>query len=113
VAAAAAFLCGCTPVDCSTTESSLPAPGERAVAIERVISCGGAAGSLDEEVLLAPAIGEPETLVVATTGPVYSLRWRNAETLIVEVDAIDEYGDAVSEYVESWNDVRVVLVRRT
>jgi hypothetical protein len=82
-------------------------------AIERLISCGGAAGSLDTEVLLAPAGGEEDaTVVVATTGPVYSVRWHGAETLVVEVSPVDEIGDPVSEYVKSSDGIRVLLERR-
>ena len=112
-AVAAALLCGCSAVDCSTTDTSHVAPGEAVTAIERVISCGGAAGSLDTEVLLAPAGGEDDaTVVVATTGPVYSVRWLDAETLVVEVSPVDEVGDPVSKHVESADGVRVVLRRR-
>ena len=85
----------------------------RLIAIERLISCGGAAGSLDTEVLLAPAGAEEDaTVVVATTGPVYEVRWRDPQTLVVEVSPVDDIGDPVSEYVERWENVRVVLVRR-
>jgi hypothetical protein len=82
------------------------------VAVERAVSCGGAAGSLDHEVLLTSADGGPETVVVATTGPVYDLRWRGPERLVVQVDPVDEFGDPVSEYLESSDGVRIVLRRR-
>ncbi len=111
--AVAAFLCGCSGADCTTTDTSLPAPGAAVTAIERAISCGGAAGSLDHDVLLTSAGEDEETLVVATTGPVYDMRWRDDETLVVEVDPIDEIGDPVGEYVERVDGVRIVLIRRT
>jgi hypothetical protein len=113
VAVTAALLSGCSVVDCTTTERFIPAPGGTVTAIDRVISCGGAAGSLDEEILLAPtgADASTATRVVATTGPVYDLHWQDATTLVVTVDRVDQYGDPVSEYVNRYEQIRVVLKR--
>ncbi len=61
-----------------------------------------------------------ETVVVATTGPVYALRWRSSRKLVVQVDRVDEVGDPVSEHLANYRfegadgvpgEVRVILRR--
>lgn len=111
------FASGCAG-ECSTTDSVEPSPSPDLLAIDRVISCGGAAGSLDHEVILRAGGPDPsEKTVVETTGAVHSLTWQGPQTLVVGVDAVDEIGDPVSEHVESWSyraeggSVRRVAVR--